>query len=496
MKSKTLVFTVSLLAIAATVGCGSSGNLVLPTLNGNYSNASLKGSYVYQVHGFDPSGTPYRQIGVFTADGNGNITGGTDDSSASASGTQVSGTYNVSKDGTGFITVSTSLGTVNWAITLASASQLQLIEADAGANAGGTAEFQPPSAIAAALNGTFVFRLHQEASAQNPNTQTPAAEVGSLTISGSSGTGSMDENVAGTFNAATNVTATFTAATGPGRGTGTLVNSSTSFTTNFVYYIVDIDKFVMLVSNPGAVGSGSAELQNGAVSNGLSGNYAFGSRGDDGNFFAGIATVGQFSASAGAISGTEDISQDGNISSSVSISSCYTTSASGRVVVTSSSGGTCSATTAQVFWMVSPSRAFFVGAGNSTTEDGTADLQTAQNFSLSTFTQQYSMAMDGIDLSQTVAFGNELYSRVGALQFDGNGNLKLSEVVNASGTGSGVNNPGLLTGTYTVGSNGRMVGTVNGGGLNLVMYAVSPSQAYVLQTDSGFTTSGQILLQQ
>lgn len=106
------------------------------------------------------------------------------------------------------------------------------------------------------------------------------------------------------------------------------------------------------------------------------------------------------------------------------------------------------------------------------------------------------MAMDGIDLSQTVAFGNELYSRVGALQFDGNGNLKLSEVVNASGTGSGVNNPGLLTGTYTVGSNGRMVGTVNGGGLNLVMYAVSPSQAYVLQTDSGFTTSGQILLQQ
>lgn len=497
--SKIIGFAVSLLAIIATVGCGSSGNIIQPTLNGNYSNASLKGSYVYQVHGFDPNGNPYRQIGVFTADGNGNITGGTDDSSANASGTQVSGTYNVSKDGTGFITVSTSLGTLNWAITLASASQLQLIEADGSVNAGGTAEFQPPSAIAAALNGTFVFRLHQEASAQNaPNSQTPAAEVGSLTISGSSGTGSMDENVAGTFNAATNITATFNAPAGPGRGTGTLVNSSTSFITNFVYYIVDINKFVMLVTNSGAVGSGSAELQNGAVSNGLSGNYAFGSRGD-GSFFAGVATVGQFTAASGTMTGTLDSSvanQNGSVISSGNISSCYTPSASGRVVVSDLSGGTCSGSTSQVFWMVSPSRAFFVDAGNSTVEDGTADLQTAQNFALSTFTQQYSMAMDGLDLSFTLVSGPELYSRVGALQFDGNGNLKLSEVVNASGTGTGVNNPGLLTGTYTVGSNGRLVGTFSGGGLNLVMYAVSPSQAYVLQTDSGFTTSGQVLLQQ
>jgi len=107
LKSKSTVFALTLMAIAATVGCGSSGNLIPPTLNGNYSNASLKGSYVYQVHGFDSNGNPYRQIGVFTADGNGSITGGSDDSSLTASGTQVSGSYNVSKDGTGVIGINT-----------------------------------------------------------------------------------------------------------------------------------------------------------------------------------------------------------------------------------------------------------------------------------------------------------------------------------------------------------------------------------------------------
>jgi hypothetical protein len=303
----------------------------------------------------------------------------------------------------------------------------------------------------------------------------------------------MDENLAGVFSSP-NITATLAAPTGLGRGIGTLVNSSTNFTTNVVYYIVDISKFVMLVSNVNAVGSGSAELQSGAVGNGLSGNYAFGSRGDDvssSGFFAGVATVGQFTANAGAISGTEDSSVDGNISSNTTLSSCYTASASGRVVVTSASGSTCSATVTQVFWMVSPSRAVVVNASVSSVEDGTADSQTSQNFSTSTFNQQYALAMDGLDLTP------ELLSRIGTLQFNGAGKITLNEVANSSVSGAGATSPGLIAGTYSVSSTGRIVGTLNGGTLNLlVMYAVSPSQAYVLQADPGFITSGTLQLQQ
>jgi hypothetical protein len=496
LDSRRILLAIALMSLAAAVACGSGGggSIVLPNPSGvTYSNASLKGSYVYQVHGFDTTGFPYREVGVFTADGNGNVTGGSDDSSGSTTGTTVSGNYSIATDGTGFINLNTSLGQISWAITLSSTSKFSLIEADSFANAGGTADLQVPSAIAATLNGTYVFHLHQEISAQN---QAPAAAVGNLDVS--SGTGSMDENLAGVFSSP-NITATLAASAGLGRGTGTLVNSTTNFTTNFVYYIVDISKFVMLVSNVNAVGSGSAELQSGAVGNGLSGSYAFGSRGDDltlNGFLAGVATVGEFTANAGAISGTEDSSVEGNISSNTSVSSCYTASANGRVVVTSASGNTCSATVTQVFWMVSPSRAFFLNDSASSVEDGTADLQTSQTFSTSTFTQQYAIVMDGVDLSQNIVPGPELYSRIGVLQFDGKGNLKLNEVVNASGTGAGVNSPGILGGTYSVGSNSRITGTLGNGTLNLVMYAVSPSQAYVLQADPGFITSGTLQLQQ
>jgi hypothetical protein len=495
LTSHRLLLALALIVLAATtVACGSGGGISLPNPQGNFSNASLSGSYVYEIQGFDTTvGNPYRQIGVFTADGNGNITGGSDDSSFSATGTSVTGSYRIAKDGTGLITINTSLGSITLAVTLASTSRLQLIESDAFVNAGGTAELQSPSATSATPNGSYVFRMHQEVSAQS---QSPAAEVGGLSISGGSATGSMDENHAGVFSSP-NVTATFGTPSGLGRGTGTLVNSSTNFTTNFVYYVVDGNTFVFLVTNVNAVGSGRAEMQSGSVGNGLSGNYAFGSRGDHSTFFAGIATIGQFNAASGTLTGTLDSSQDGTISSNANFSFCYTSAANGRVLVKDLSGNTCSNTVEQAFWMVNPSRAFFVNAGGGSVEDGTADLQQSQNFLLSTFTQQYSIAMDGWDVFTQSA---ELLSRVGTLQFDGAGKLTLNEVVNASSSGAGAQIPtgGLLRGTYSTTSNGRIVASLSnsGGALNLVLYAVSGSEAYVLQTDPGSFTSGMIQLQQ
>jgi len=316
-------------------------------------------------------------------------------------------------------------------------------------------------------------------------------QVGAITLSGGSATGSMDENLNGVFSSPA-VTATYSTPDSLGRGTGTLVNTTTNFNTDFVYYIMSNTEFVMLVTNINAVGSGSAELQSGAVSNGLSGNYAFGSRGD-GSFFAGVATVGQISAASGTMTTTEDLNQDGTITSNTSFDSCYTSSASGRVVINDVSSNACSSTAAQVFWMVSPSRAFFVNTFS--IEDGSADLQTSQSFSTSTFTQQYALGMDGVDTG-LVDGTPQLLSRVGILQFNGAGKLTLNEVANASAFQVGAQSPGILGGTYSVGSNGRITGTISNGTLNLVMYAVSGSQAYVLQTDPGVVTSGMLQLQQ
>ena len=488
-------FALGMLSLVAAVGCGTGGSPTLVHTAGNFTNGSLKGSYVYQIHGVSSvNGSVYREVGVFTADGNGNITGGTDDSSVNAGGTAVSGVYTVGNDGTGFLTINTSLGQITLGIALVSSSKLELIENDAALDAAGSAELQQSTA---APSGTFVFRLHQEAAAQSPTIE--ADEVGAFTISSGAGNGAMDQNLNGTFTSP-NLTVTLNAPVSSGRGTGNLVDTSANFTTALVYYVVNNGKVVLLVTNAGAVGSGSAEAQTGSISGGLSGSYVFGSRGDD-SFLDGVATVGQFTASAGSLSGTDDVMVDGNFSGNVSFpSTCYTAGSaggiSGRVVLTNGSGAPCSGSTTQVFWMVSPSRAFFIDNSATTIEDGTADLQSGSSFSASSLKGQFVIVMDGLDRTpEQAGLSDQILARLGTLQFDGAGKLTLNELVNASGSGGGGQSPGVLTGTYTVASNGRVVASLNGNSLDLVMYVVSGSQAYVLQGDAGVITSGTVELQ-
>jgi hypothetical protein len=173
-----------------------------------------------------------------------------------------------------------------------------------------------------------------------------------------------------------------------------------------------------------------------------------------------------------------------------STTGAYTTSADGRTALT------LSGLSPEVFWMVSPSRAFFLISSASDVEDGTADLQTVNSFSTSTMKGQYAMVMDGVEFDQ---FNNVSdLSRIGALNFDGSGRLTLAELANLGGNGAQPPQGGGLTGNYQVDSTGRITGTLNNSGnfpLDLVMYAVSGSDAYVLQTDSGTGTSGTVSLQ-
>jgi hypothetical protein len=136
--------------------------------------------------------------------------------------------------------------------------------------------------------------------------------------------------------------------------------------------------------------------------------------------------------------------------------------------------------------MVNPSRAFFLTLGASSAEDGTADLQTSSNFAVSSFAGQFGIVMDGQDATP------QLLSRIGTLVFK-SGKLTLNELVNASSTGTGTQ---LLGGVCSVSANGRMICNLSNGRLNFVMYAVSSSRTYVLQSDAGTLTSGVTQLQQ
>ncbi|MGH9514018.1 MAG: hypothetical protein ACRD2U_17980 [Terriglobales bacterium] len=478
-----------------SLGCGAGPGIngISPS-TGGYSNSSLSGSYVYQLAGSDVSSgvtaVPYEESGVFIADGKGNITGGVDDATEEGTGTAlgntISGTYTIASDGTGSITLNgTAFQSTNFVVTLGSSSTVYMVEADA-LNASGTAQLQDSSAISAAPSGTFAFRMHTT-SAQGVS----VATVGQFTVSaGVFQSGSVDVNQSGTASSPTLTNFTFNAPISDGRGTGNFTESLGA-TASFNYYIVDGNNVRMLVTDTSANvgGHGVAEKQTGGPfsASSFSGSYAFGSEGDDNSSIDAVNTVGQFTASAGSITGAYDSVQDSTPLNNVPITAgSYQLASNGRVTATFTSS---SGTVSRIFWMVGPSRAFFITANNPTdgslTEDGTADLQQTTPFSTSTINGQFALTMQGVNPSFFI-------DRVGTLKWDGAGKLTLNEFVNDTGSGS---SPGILTGTYAVSSNGRATGTINSLSVNsndLVFYMISNTDGYVLQEDSGTELMGMI----
>ncbi len=482
MRILYLCLGLGLLLVCA--GCGSNNGGVPGFIpKGNFSNASLNGQYVYQIEGFDfrvpNSVVPYREAGVFTANGNGLITHATDDlSEGTGVATTVStGSYTIGNDGTGTLSFSNALlGTITLEVTLVSASKVYLVEADSAVNAGGIAEKQDLTAIAAAPAGTFIFREHDV----NLNPLQSSASVGAFTLAGGvASNGNKDVNVGGTLSSLT-FTGSLTAPDPvTGRGSGTFSDSAL-VTSSFNYYIVDANNIRLLAGDTNIVGQGRAELQSGTPT--LSGSYAFGSKGDTGAL-GGVNMAGRFSASGGNITaGARDSVQDGGPATNVSFTGTYTQTPNGRAVLNL----TTAANSSYVVWMVTPARGLFLVNDPNTVQDGSLDLQQLSSFSNSTMNGQFGFIMDGFDVQSTPK------DRVGTLQWDGSGKLILNEFTNTDGTPS----TATLSGNYAVSGNGRTGASISSLSSNLIFYLVSGNDAYVVQTDANVELNGTISKQQ
>jgi hypothetical protein len=370
------------------------------------------------------------------------------------------------------------------AVTLASTSKLYLIETD-GANTYGVAELQSSATLASLPSGPYTFRIHDQGT---------ASRAGAFSVSTGQLTGSEDLLAGGTLD---NGTGSPLALTGSlltpsgGRGTGSF-NDGIS-TVDFIYYVVDANNIRILRTDSGLVSLGRAETQSGTFTSNaaFSGSYAFGSRADDSSSLSGQNTVGVITAdgSGHITGGAYDAVIDGTPVSNAAINSggTYTVFQDGSVSVnfTTSTG----ASIQQIFWLVSPSRAFFLTNDSTKYEDGIADLQQSSSFSNSSLSGSYAFVMDGF-VENTANI-----DRVGWISGDGNGNMGWLETVNSTGQPSA---PGQLTGTYTVASNGRATATVNSvsqANNDLVFYMVSPSQAYILQDFTGYEIIGAMDLQ-
>jgi hypothetical protein len=477
----------SLLILLVACGSGNPNNSFGEgggSSSGNFSLASLNGSYTFQASGTALNGlnnSQFTESAIFVADGKGNIANGTEDVVPGNPTTAAfTGSYTLANDGTGFMVLSTG---EQFAITMVNSSKFYLSEIDSSSNSSGVGEQQTLTSLP---DGTFTFRIHTTAILSGS-----VGQVGAITISNSSAMGTESTLTMGGSANSTTISGSFNTPVSGGRGSGTLNDSNGTLT--FQYYVVNANTINIMPVALNAVnifGTGRAELQNNGPfsASSLSGNYAFGSKGDTNSTGTGGAqTVGRFTAVGGTISeGQQDFVLNGNntTNNGDTFTGSYTFSnGSFNVNLSSAALGAVQ----EIWWPVSPTRFFFLVNDPARVEDGTIDAQTSSSFSNSSFTGQSAFFMSGYDSLLFI-------DRIGTLQWqNGKLNLTLFEI------DSGATPNGALTATYSVASNGRGTTTVNSLPSNdtsdFAFYLISNGTGYIIQNDSDTEIGGQIALQ-
>ena len=171
-----LPIILSSLAFLAACGSGNSNPIVTPPPSGSFSNNNLSGNYVFSVTGTAAdNGNDFVTImGSFTADGNGNITGGVLDQNSTATNglildTIISGTYSVGADGrptgttaipTGLLTIQTqNSGPFQFDFVLTSSTHGLLTQFETQGSASGSLDLQANVSQGDLSGRSYAFNL-------------------------------------------------------------------------------------------------------------------------------------------------------------------------------------------------------------------------------------------------------------------------------------------------------------------------------------------------
>jgi hypothetical protein len=158
--NRALSLKLLLLAASAFMlsSCGDSKNKSQDT--STFTNASLKGSFVFSVSGTDQIDGDFSAAGSFQADGAGKITSGVEDvnfASGVDPGGAVTGVYRIDSDGHGTITLNDGSGPIDFLeIQLAKDGSAKILNFDS-TGAGGALEKQVSSPFSQA--GSYSFTL-------------------------------------------------------------------------------------------------------------------------------------------------------------------------------------------------------------------------------------------------------------------------------------------------------------------------------------------------
>jgi hypothetical protein len=481
---KILLSLISVVALAALVACGGSNSTPVPSnpSTGNdvgFTNANLKGTYVFSGNGVNSSNYNFDLVGVFTADGNGNITSGYHNVYADAVSPvlePVTGTYSVNTDGRGQVILNGSSGQAIYRFVMQSPSSASFFQFSPGADDTGLMKLQ--SAVSSP-SGTYIVRLQGEDSVGNPY-----GAIGGLTIAGTSITGTIDQNDAGTLAPSLPASGSLTAPDSTGRGTLQLTFAGAPH--SYVYYFVSASEIVIAGSD-GYTIHGYADLQ--TTLSGLSGDQIFSLTGvgTSGN----LSETGRFTLTGGAVTNAvEDYLIGSNTAGSyfggingVSFGGTYATGASGRWTATV--GGSLASNL--IGWQVSPQQSLVLAWNGSSTIVETGTMR-AQNTSITTasITGPYSASLSGFNynVSGYVELGGNFDASGGSL--DGTFDSQTPGYYNTDIASSG---------NYSIASNGRSPNG-NVAGVSVVIYTVDASTAYLISSDPTRIYQGKLLAQQ
>lgn len=496
---KSIALFAAIVSLVFLAACGGGGPANPGTGPSGFSNASFSGNYVFTMTGEcinACSSTAIAQgVGVLSADGNGNITGGFLDLNIGGGdqSTPLNGQYSVGSDGTASLNLNGStFGFANsYYMMLTGTSGGYIVSADAAWALSGVVEKQTAAALAAQPAGNFVFRASGTDSAFNSLGIVGAMDLGSGAV-----TADMNNNgtpiLLGTGTISSNTYDNTT-----GRGSLTISTTSSLPSLTFVYYVVD-GNTLELVSNDAVNGFiGRAELSSGVVTNGniLSGSFAFVGSGYPPTGTIQVSEGGIFTGNGagGITSGTIDTVFDNNnpVTGGTLTGTGIVSSVGGvtRDVLTLSPSTSLSMKKA-VLWLVSADRGFYLTTMADRAETGTINLQSGGPYTDSGtygFHQSGWLIQNGSPqaLSYATLFKNSGGTVSG-----------YSQAMNLGGSPSTVTNNGTLSfdSTGTIGT--LTLNNTNIGTEILRIYQYSPSSAFIMEVDgAGAIASGQMSVQ-
>jgi hypothetical protein len=504
--------------VAALAGCGGSANFAVPPPTGSFTNSNLTGTYVFSFSGYDvgyENGSFFAVAGTLTANGSGELTGGTidvvDPSLGEALGTAysmsrlpVSGTYNVTPDGrgSGVINFTVNGSDIQFGLdfVLTSGSHGLITRFDSNGSGSGTIDLEASGVTQSALSGSWALGLN----GVDSSTFNSLSAAGALTLEGNGNvtSGIEDFNDNGSSSNLQALTLTGTVSVGAPGAAQLSTNAPAFGTLRFDVWPIDSTHMKLIETDSRAYLEGDAFVSTGQTAF-PAGQLAFTFSGEDteqGSFAAGglLSSDGASTITGGL----EDVNDEGDVGQASSINGSF-----------SSSGPRTTLTLNGIYNGSFPN--FALASGNYTfaaypfnggamlleidNGGGTALGISGGNLYLQSATSLASSEGYGLNLSGANANG----------EVD-----MISEFTAASNTMSGLydaNNSGLLvsdaslgTGTWSVASNGR--GTVsfpglqtNGnsliGALNLTFYVVDSSTVVFLETDTNQLATGAFLLQ-